>query len=210
MKNSAWSVITFFLLAVLVSGCTSFSTPIAPTITSSPIPPTITPSPIPPTSTPTSLPTDTPAPTSTSTPPPSVEVFGPITVLEAVDLILKDYRVMGFYEMGPSEEYCEELVAKANIPELDITACEFVGVSRGFNDVPIEGWILIIPRDYSNMIWVEPNVMQHKDGPERINCYSDPPIGNIDESIWIYETSSRNIRVIFAFYDTCTGAGAKP
>ena len=203
-KSTQTSFIAFVVITILSSGCAPTPTP-NPT----PIPPTITSSPIPPSSTPTLLPTDTPMPTFTSTPEPSVEVIGPITYQEAWELISNDYRVIGFNEIN-LDVYCEELIAKSNLPEIDLSACEFLGVARGLNDVHIEGWVLVIPIDYSNLIWVEENVRQHKDGPSSINCYSDPPIGNIVEDVFFYETSSRNIRVIFAFYDRCTGAGVSP
>ena len=203
-KSNQTTFIAFVVITILYSGCAP-SPPPNPT----PIPPTITSSPILPTSTPTLLPTDTPVPAFTLTPEPSVEVFGPITYLEAFDLISEDYRVIGFNEIN-LDVYCEELITKANLPEIDLSACEFGGFTDWLKDVHIEGMFLNIYRDYKNMIWVEENVMQHKDGPALTDCYSDPPIGNLHEAVFIYETSSGNIRVIFAFYDTCTGAGIMP
>ena len=73
-KRFAWfsSLLLILLIAIILSGCGSKSTP-APTPTKTPMPPTWTPTPtqLPPTATPTPLPTHTPTPEPTATPTPA-------------------------------------------------------------------------------------------------------------------------------------------
>ena len=132
-------------------------------------------------------------------------MFGPMGYDEAWQLISQNYRAVEWSAIASAEGYCEELITRANLPEFGPKACEFIGVSVGFNDILIDGMVLDFPRDYTNMVWIEPDVMQHKNGPQLVDCYSDPPVGNIEEDVFIYETSQGGVRVILVSSDICVG-----
>jgi|GEM_PF-3914464 len=161
------------------------------------------------TSTPTFTPTSSPTPTRTSTPTitttptPNVEVFGPMDMDSTWELIVQNYRKvewLGSWGTDDVDAYCEELIDRASYSEFDYGACEFAGVSMGFEGYEIDGLVFVIPRDYKDLIWVAPNVMQHKDGPELLVCGEN----SFQEEVYIYETESGGMRLIFTGWDLCT------